>query len=474
MTVSVAPVLPGDASTVVLFAFADREPELTPFGDHVARAFQSGFVRRKANDITPLFDGHRRLVVVGLGDEHDYADVRLKRAAGAAIRYLKDRGVTEAAVITPPDSGVHGAALVAEAATLASYDAGTKKTAEKPTAFETLTVVCNAPDAEGKVRRAHIVAQSANEIRDLVNAPAAELPPAELARKAVEMAGAAGVTAESFTVEEMKRLGLVGCLAVGQGSRNEPSFTVLKYTPRRGEAPVVLVGKGICFDSGGISLKPGADMHHMKDDMAGAAAVLGAVVAAARLKLPVNVVGIIPAAENMPGGNALHPSDVLTYANGKTVEIVNTDAEGRLILADALIYGEREFAPKAMVDLATLTGSCVISLGGDMAGIFTADDKLAASLVEAGETVAEPAWRLPLYKPYRPKFDSGIADMTNGGDRWGGSITAAMFLAEFVDKVPFAHIDIAGPAFDDTDKAWLARGATGYGVALLVEYLRHQ
>jgi leucyl aminopeptidase len=185
-------------------------------------------------------------------------------------------------------------------------------------------------------------------------------------------------------------------------------------------------------------------------------------------------VGIIPAAENMPGGNALHPSDVLTYANGKTVEIVNTDAEGRLILADALIYGEREFAPKAMVDLATLTGSCVISLGGDMAGIFTADDKLAASLVEAGETVAEPAWRLPLYKPYRPKFDSGIADMTNGGDRWGGSITAAMFLAEFVDKVPFAHIDIAGPAFDDTDKAWLARGATGYGVALLVEYLRHQ
>lgn len=471
MTVSVAPALRAGASTVVLFAFTDREPDVSGFGDHVAKAFQSGFVRRKANDITPLLDGDRRIVVAGLGDEKDYDDVRLKRAAGAAIRYLKDRGVTDAAIIAPSEGGAHGAALIAEAATLASYDAGTRKTTEKTTSFESLTVVCNAEDAENRVSRAHIVAQCANEIRDLVNQPAAELPPSELARKAVEMAFAAGVAAESFTVEKMERLGMVGCLAVGRGSRNEPSFTVLKYTPKPGDAPVVLVGKGICFDSGGLTLKPGADMHHMKDDMAGAAAVLGAVVAAARLKLQVNVVGIIPAAENMPGGNAYRPSDVLTYANGKTVEVTNTDAEGRLILADALIYGEREFAPKAMVDLATLTGSCVIALGGDMSGVFTSNDELADGLVAAGETAAEPAWRLPMYKPYRPKFDSGIADMTNAGDRWGGSITAALFLAEFVDKVPFAHIDIAGPAYDDTDKAWLARGATGYGVGLLVQYL---
>lgn len=471
MTVSVAPALPAGAITVIIFAFADRAPDLSSFGDHVAQAFQSGFVRRKANDITPLLDGSRRLVVVGLGDEADYLEVRLKRAAGAAIRYLKDRGVTDAAIVSPPERGAHGAALIAEASTLAAYDAGKRKSTDKPTVFESLTVVSNAADAVAAVERAQIVAQCANEIRELVNAPAAELPPAELARRAVEMAFAAGLQAESLSLDQMKHLGMVGCLAVGQASRNEPTFTVIRHTPRPGERPVVLVGKGICFDSGGITLKPGADMHHMKDDMAGAAAVIGALIAASRLKLPVNVVGIIPAAENMPGGNAYRPSDVLTYPNGKSVEIVNTDAEGRLILADALIYAEREFSPTAIIDLATLTGSCVIALGGDIAGVFSAEDALAEGIVSAGKASAEPAWRMPLYKAYRPKIDSGIADMINGGDRWGGSITAALFLAEFVDKAPFAHIDIAGPAFDDTDKAWMSRGATGYGVGLLVEYL---
>ncbi|HEY3414837.1 MAG TPA: leucyl aminopeptidase [Armatimonadota bacterium] len=471
MTVPVATTLPATADTVVLFAFADVEPDLSLFGESVSSAFNAGFVRRKANDITPLFEANRRVIVVGLGDAKDHTLIRLKRAAGSAVRYLADRNVSAATVLAPEDDGAAGAAVIAEAAVLGSFDSGDRKSTERPIPFETLTIVSRAPGAAEAVERARIVAEASNEARRLVNCPAADLPPAELARRAVELAGACGLDARTFSVAEMEALGMVGCLAVGRGSRNAPSFTVLKHTPNPGEAPIVLVGKGLCFDSGGISLKPGADMHHMKDDMAGGAAVIGALVAAARLKLPVNVVGIIPAAENMPGGDAYRPSDVLTFGNGKTVEIVNTDAEGRLVLADGLVYGEREFKPKAIVDLATLTGACVISLGGDISGVFSADDALANALVAAGDAATEPAWRLPMYKAYRSKFDSGIADMTNAGDRWGGSITAALFLAEFVESTPFAHIDIAGPAFDDTEKAWLARGGTGYGVALLIEYL---
>jgi leucyl aminopeptidase len=176
----------------------------------------------------------------------------------------------------------------------------------------------------------------------------------------------------------------------------------------------------------------------------------------------------------MPGSAAYRPSDILTYANGKTVEVTNTDAEGRLVLADALIYGEREFQPKAMVDLATLTGACVVALGGDIAGLFSDDDTLSGSLLAAADATAQPLWRLPLYRPYRAKFDSPDADMRNVGDRWGGAVTAALFLAEFVDKAPWAHLDIAGPAYDDTDHAWIARGGTGYGVSLLVEYLKNE
>lgn len=471
MTVSVATTLPASTDTVVLFAFADVEPDVSFFADPISTALSAGFVRRKANDITPLFEGNRRVIVVGLGDVADHSLLRLKHAAGSVIRYLKDRNVSTATVIPPESDGADGVAVIADAAVLAAFDSGDRKTTDRPKPFEALTIVSSAAGAAAGAERARIVAESANEARKLVNSPAADLPPAELASRAVALGDAVGLETISFSVEEMEAQGMVGCLAVGRGSRNKPSFTVLKHTPNPGQAPIVLVGKGLCFDSGGINLKPGADMHHMKDDMAGGAAVIGALVAAARLKLPVNVVGIIPAAENMPGGNAFRPSDVLTFRNGKTVEIVNTDAEGRLVLADGLIFGEREFKPKAIIDLATLTGACVVALGGDVSGVFSADDALADSLVAAGEAATEPAWRLPLYKAYRSKFDSGIADMTNAGDRWAGSITAALFLAEFVESTPFAHVDIAGPAFDDTDKAWLARGATGYGVALLIQYL---
>jgi len=462
------------ASDVVLFAFSDREPDLSGLGPVVSEAISSGFAKRKNLDITPVFEGGARVLVVGLGEAKDFRPVRLKRAAGAAVRYLQGRGTTQCAMLVPSVDGLsedQGVYLAVSGAVLGAYDAGLYKTGDRNPVVEDLLVVTGSEGAREAAHRAAVVAEAGNFARDLVNAPANDLPPAELARRAAETGREAGLEVEVFGREEIEAHKMTGILAVNQGSANPPSFTVMKHMPNAGQAPVVLVGKGISFDSGGISIKPGADMHHMKGDMGGAAAVIGAMVAVARLNLPLNVVGLVPSAENMPDGASYRPSDILTYANGKTVEIVNTDAEGRLVLADALVYGEREFQPEAMVDLATLTGACVVALGGDVAGVFTDDEALGGALMEASESSCDPAWRMPLYRDYRTRFDSGIADMKNAGDRWAGAVTAALFLAEFVEKAPWAHIDVAGPAFDDADKAWLARGGTGYGVPLLIEYL---
>ncbi|HEY3265611.1 MAG TPA: leucyl aminopeptidase [Armatimonadota bacterium] len=477
MTVSVTSSLTSldeNTTPVVLFALTDEALNVSEYGHGAEQAVSSGLARRNHMDVTLLATEGRRVLLVGLGDAKDFTPLRLKRAAGAAARWLGDRNTTSAAFVARAVPGLDEAAcvdLIVGGVVLGAYDAGLLKSKKEKTPLERLTVVSADAGAGGAATRAMIVAEAANLARDLVNAPANDLLPADLARRAAEAGRAAGLDVEVFDKAGLERIGFTGTLAVSAGSASEPSFTVMKHLPNEGQAPIVLVGKGLCFDSGGISLKPGAEMHHMKGDMAGAAAVVGALVAAARLSLPVNVIGLIPASENMPDGGATRPSDVITYANGKTVEVVNTDAEGRLVLADALIYGEREFHPRAMVDLATLTGACVVAVGGEITGLFTDHDDLANDLLAAAERSTEPVWRLPLYHPYRTKFDSGVADMTNCGDRWGGSITAALFLAEFVDTAKWAHLDIAGPAFDDTDKAFLARGGTGYGVSLLVEYV---
>lgn len=467
-----------DAS-IVVFAFSDQEPTIEGLPEAVTNALGSGYVRRDRLDVTPVFDGATRFLVVGLGESGDFRPVVLKRAAGAAVCYLKARGGGRVACVLPQIAGAapeRAAALIVAGAVLGAHSAALYKSGDAPKPITDLALV--APEGADAVaeaaHRAQIITEAANFARDLVNAPANDLPPAELARRAAEAGREAGLEVQVFGREEIEQHKMAGILAVNSGSANAPSFTILKHMPNPGEAPIVLVGKGISFDTGGISIKGGADMHHMKGDMGGAAAVIGALVAAGRLNLPRNVVGLIPSAENMPDGAAYRPSDVLTYANGKTVEIVNTDAEGRLVLADALIYGEREFQPEAMVDLATLTGACVIALGTDVAGVFTDDEDLARRLDAASRESTEPAWRLPLYHDYRCKFDSGVADMKNAGDRWGGSITAALLLAEFVENTPWAHLDVAGPAFDDTEHAYMARGGTGYGVALLVEFLSNK
>jgi leucyl aminopeptidase len=306
--------------------------------------------------------------------------------------------------------------------------------------------------------------------RDLVNEPPSIATPRFLAERIRAVAGEIpGLHAEAWDPARIEREGLAGLTAVARGTREEPRFLVLRWTPGGTRRRVILVGKGITFDSGGLSLKPPKSMETMKYDMAGGAAVLGAVTAAARLRLPVDVTAYVPATENLPGGRAQKPGDVIRYLNGRTVEVLNTDAEGRLVLADALALASRA-KPDAIVDVATLTGACRIALGHLVAGIMGNDQRLVDELVSAGRSAGEPLWQLPLVREYRDDLKSGVADLKNvGGD--AGTIVAGLFLQEFVDGVPWAHLDIAGPAFADKDLSLAPRGATGFGVRLLVRWL---
>jgi leucyl aminopeptidase len=305
--------------------------------------------------------------------------------------------------------------------------------------------------------------------RDLVNEPANVLYPEEFARRAQALKKT-GVVVEVLDVKAMKKLGMNALLGVGQGSARDSRIVVMRWNGgKAGEAPVAFIGKGVCFDTGGISIKPAGSMEDMKGDMAGAACVTGLMQALSRRKARVNAVGVIGLVENMPDGNAQRPGDIVTSMSGQTIEIINTDAEGRLVLADAIWYTAKRFKPKFMVDLATLTGAIIVALGQEYAGMFANDDRLAERLTKAGELTGEKVWRMPLAPEYDKMIDSKFADVKNtGGSRWGGAITAAQFIQRFVaDKTPWAHLDIAGTGFDsrqtDTNKSW----GSGWGVRLL-------
>jgi leucyl aminopeptidase len=329
--------------------------------------------------------------------------------------------------------------------------------------------------------------------RDLANTPGQDLTPEGLATRAREVGRAAGARVDVLGVPQMERLGMGALLAVGRGSVNPPRFIVLDLPPRRPRparatqgqeaAPprrgaraarevgtVVVIGKGVTFDTGGISLKPRENMHRMKYDMAGAAAVVGLFSALPSLDLPFRVVGLIPSAENMPGGRAFKPGDVVRAMDGTTIEVTNTDAEGRLLLADALGYARR-YAPAAVADLATLTGSISIALGNLAAGLFTGDDALAAELMAAADASGERLWRMPLWDDYAPEMKSDTADLVNSGAREGGACLAAIFLKHFARDLPWAHLDIAGTAWATSERPHEPKGATGYGVRLLLEWL---
>jgi leucyl aminopeptidase len=394
------------------------------------------------------------------------------RAAAAGLALVKTGGTRHVAVALVGDGAD---ASHARALALAAQDAvylyrHTKPSAPPAPRLERVTLLC-APAVQAEVEAAlqegAATAEGVTLARELANRPGNHCTPTVLADEARRLGKSLGLKVEVLDRKALQKLGMGAFLAVAQGSDEPPQFIVAQWNGAgRREAPVVLVGKGITFDTGGISLKPAGEMDEMKFDMGGAASVLGTLCAVARMKAKVNVVGLIPTCENMPGGRAIKPGDVVRTMSGQTVEILNTDAEGRLILCDALTYAER-FKPAAVVDIATLTGACVVALGNHRSGLFSPDDTLAAELQQAGDGALDPCWRMPLDEEYDELLKSHFADMANIGGPAGGAVTAAMFLKRFTSRFRWAHLDIAGTAW----RKGAAKGATGRPVPLLTRFV---
>jgi leucyl aminopeptidase len=419
-------------------------------------------------------DGFAPVLVVGLGKGDELDAERLRVVAALAA---KEAGRLEATSIAWRLPEGFDAALAADAlvtgTVLAAYRFDRFKSGEgsNPPKLDSLVLLGPAGTAEA-AERARIGAEAQNRARDLQSTPANFATPADLARRAEEIAA----TSDALTVQvlgrpELEEMGMGGLLAVSQGGPQEPKLIVLRYAG--GPGPTLgFVGKGVTFDSGGISLKPGAGMQEMKMDMSGGAAVLEAVAAIAELRLPLDLIAVVPSTENMPSGTAIKPGDLITQYNGKTVEVNNTDAEGRLILADALAYAVEQGAER-IVDLATLTGAVVIALGSTYAAVISNDDDLASEVVHAGGETGELTWRLPLHPEYKELMKGTVADLSNlASARKAGTITAASFLEEFVGETPWAHVDIAGTAWD-VGREYTGKDASGFGVRLLVELARH-
>ncbi len=417
------------------------------------------------------------LLAVGVGPAEEVdADV-LRRAAAAVVRAgWKRRSVATTLLDAVPAGGDPQAAVraVAEGAGLAAYRFTRYKSDPDPFRLEGLTLVAgeseDADDLVPALERARAVVEAVSLARDLVNEPAGSLTPSDLASRADEAARRVGLEVQIIDEAEAASLGLGGLLGVARGSDEPCRLIKLTYEPPGATRTVALVGKGITFDSGGLSIKTAEGMMAMKTDMGGGAAVIGAMTALPALAPPVKVIGFVPATENMPGGRATKPGDVLTTRNGTTVEVLNTDAEGRLVLADALALAVEE-EPDAIVDLATLTGACIVALGQKISGLMGNDEGLIERVRSAAQRAGEPAWPLPLPKEYRKQLDSEVADLKNIGGRHAGALTAGLFLEEFVGDVPWAHLDIAGPSRSDDDDGPLVKGATGVGVRTLLELL---
>ncbi|MCM5680024.1 leucyl aminopeptidase [Schlegelella sp. S2-27] len=399
-----------------------------------------------------------------------------KAAIVHAVAALKNSGAKHVAVASAAPEGLmpeHAEALVAGVSDALYVYRHTKPTAPKPAALARLTLLGDKADAkplQQGLARGQAIAAGVTLARECANRPGNHATPTFLAEQARQLGKEHGLRVEVLDRKAVEKLGMGAFLAVAQGSEEPLRFIVLRYEgAAKTQAPTVLVGKGITFDTGGISIKPSAEMDEMKFDMGGAASVLGTFRAIAQLKPRLNLVGLIPACENMPDGRAVKPGDVVTSLSGQTIEILNTDAEGRLILCDALTYAER-FKPAAVIDIATLTGACVIALGHHRSGLFTADDELAEALSTSGQQALDPCWRMPLDEEYEEALKSNFADMGNVGGRAGGAITAAMFLRKFTAKYRWAHLDIAGTAW----KSGAAKGATGRPVPLLTHYLLRQ
>ncbi|MEO8417783.1 MAG: leucyl aminopeptidase [Methylophilaceae bacterium] len=419
-----------------------------------------------------------RILLVGLGKEREFHEREYRQAVRASVKALSKSGAADvASFLAELPIKKHDitwkVAQLAEVAQDSAYRFDRLKSKINDEIKGITKLIINVPQrndlkkGEAGLKQGLAIASGVHFAKDLGNLPGNICTPTYLAEQAKALGESHGVQVEVLERPEMEKLGMGSFLGVAQGSRQPPKLIVLQHNKgKKNQKPVVLVGKGITFDAGGISIKPAGDMDEMKYDMCGAASVLGTFKAIAEMNLPLNVVGIIPTCENLPDGNAIKPGDVLTSMSGQTIEVLNTDAEGRLILCDAITYAER-FEPEVVVDIATLTGACVIALGHHASGIFSNNDGLAKELVQAGENALDRAWHMPLWEDYQEQLNSNFADMANIGGRAGGSITAACFLSRFAKKFDWAHLDIAGTAW----KSGKEKGSTGRPVPLLTQFL---
>ncbi len=461
---------------------------LGPGGGPVAAALASGDFEGDAGETVVVYGASPafpRVLLLGLGAVKDLTRERARSASATALRKARDLGLGRAIFRLPlaPPPGILPAAqveLCVEGSLLGTYRFTEFKTVdrEKYKSLGSLTFLlpigADAGGAAEGLRRGRLRAEAVNFARDLANSPANVLTPTELASRARAVAAEAGLTATVLDREACERLGMGAFLSVARGSDEPPKFIVLEYDCGRKNAPrIALVGKGITFDSGGISLKPGLKMDEMKFDMCGAAAVLATMKAVGALRPAVHVVAAIPATENLPSGHATKPGDVVKSLVGKTIEVLNTDAEGRLILADALGYVIRNHQPAAVIDLATLTGAVLIALGHYGAAVLSNDDSLAAKIQASAETSGDRVWRLPLWEEYPEHMRGETADLKNIADAsaGAGTIAGGIFLREFVGETPWAHIDIAGTAWWDKDRPHLPKGPSGFGVRLLLDLI---
>ena len=482
-----------EAEALVLFHFEqdDRLLETTAAvndaaGSIIGQVIEAGDFRGEHLEHLLLYSqgslATKRILLMGLGKREEFSVHALREAAAQSLRTLRDRRQPRAVLPIPFDSefpldpeDTAEACVLGGMLGLYQFTELRTRDLDNIKDFDSLIILSQKDSKKlaARVDRAKVMASGIYLARDLVTLPPNLATPTILAERVGEVAEQAGVNFHLIEKAEAEKLGMGAFLAVAQGSDEPGLMVALDYQPSKDdEPPVVLVGKGITFDSGGISIKPSKDMDRMKHDMAGAAAVIGAIQVVAALKLPLRVVGLIPFTENLPSGKAYKPGDVIHSLSGLNIEVINTDAEGRMILADALTYAGR-YEPQAIVDLATLTGACVVALGDDVAGLMGTDDELLARLQAAGEESGEKVWPLPLWDSYFKLMKSDVADLKNVDGRKAGAITAAIFLKQFVPEgVPWAHLDIAGCAWEEKGKPLVPKGATGMGVHLLVRLLQ--
>jgi leucyl aminopeptidase len=418
----------------------------------------------------------KRLLLVGGGKAKNFGASELRKLAGAAARYLKPKGIRSFAFLAPENiQSDEAVKAIVEGAFVGNFDPDTYKSDRKDQKIDSVTVVTRGDQTklQSAMDEGRIVGESQNFTRELVNEPGNHMTPTILAERARKMAQEVGLKFEAYGADKLKELKMGAFWGVAQGSDEPPALIIMRYEPADAPATPVLglVGKGVTFDTGGISIKPADGMEKMKYDMAGAAAMIGAMRAIALLKPKVRVTTIVCATENMPSGKAQKPGDIQIAMSGKSIEIINTDAEGRLVLADGLCYA-RQLGCTHLIDAATLTGAVVVALGYVNAGVFANDEKMYERFNRATEEAGEKFWRLPLDEEYKENIRSNIADIVNSGGRWGGAVNAAMFLKEFAEDTPWLHLDIAGTAWMEDNKPWIAKGPSGIAVRSLVEFTK--